>query len=213
MPLAAIAAGIVVSRFVVFESRELLFAIAAFLILGVLSLKRRSRALALVCALLALTAAGALTDVLHRPGPPPEIDTGSRATLIVSGCVVEPPVFSDGREQFVLELEPGARARVSLYLHDGEAAPPLRYGQSVEFDAKLRKTRNFGNPGAFDYAGYLARKDIYWTASTSAGSTPTSSRASSPQQAARSSGTAPAMTRRPKRSRFSKRSRGPLIHS
>src|SRR2546427_6626352 len=82
-PLAAIAAGIVVSRFVVFESRELLFAIAAFLILGVLSLKRRSRPLALVCALLALTAAGALTDVLHRPGPPPEIDTGSRATLIV----------------------------------------------------------------------------------------------------------------------------------
>src|SRR6185295_7025283 len=38
-----------------------------------------------------------------------------------------------------------------------------------EFDAKLRKTRNFGNPGAFDYAGYLARKDIYWTASTRAG--------------------------------------------
>ena len=33
-PLAAIAAGIVVSRFVPFESRELLSGIAAFLILG-----------------------------------------------------------------------------------------------------------------------------------------------------------------------------------
>src|SRR5262249_10696830 len=85
------------------------------------------------------------------------------------GCVVEPPVFSDRREQFVLELEPGARARVNFYLRDGESPPSLRYGQQVEFEAKLRKTRNFGNPGAFDYAAYLARRDIYWTASTRAG--------------------------------------------
>ena len=40
---------------------------------------------------------------------------------------------------------------------------------AIAFDAKLRKTRNFGNPGAFDYARYLARQDIYWTASTRAG--------------------------------------------
>ena len=137
-PLAAIAAGIVVSRFVPFESRELLSGIAAFLILGVVSLWRRLRPLALACAMLALIAAGALTDVLHRPGPAPEIDTGARETLIVSGCVVDPPVFSAEREQFTLELEPGARARVSLYLLEGQAAPPLRYGQKVEFDAKLR---------------------------------------------------------------------------
>jgi competence protein ComEC len=168
-PLAAIAAGIVVSRFVPFGSRELLTGIAAFLILGVVSLRRKSPPLALTCALLSLMLAGTLTDVLHRPGPDPEIDTTSRTTLIVSGCVVQPPVFSDGREQFVLELDPGARARVNLTLREGEAPPVLRYGQKVEFDAKLRKTRNFGNPGAFDYARYLARQDIYWTASTRAG--------------------------------------------
>ena len=74
-PLAAIAVGIVVSRFVPFESRELLSGIAAFLILGAVSLWRRLRPLAIACALLALIAAGALTDVLHRPGPAPEIDT------------------------------------------------------------------------------------------------------------------------------------------
>jgi competence protein ComEC len=168
-PLAAIAAGIVVSRFVPFESRELLFAFAAFLILSGISLRRAARRLASICALLALIATGALTGVLHRPGPPPEIETGSRETLLVSGCVVEPPVFSEGREQFVVELEPGARARVSVYLRPGETPPSLRYGQNVEFEARLRKSRNFGNPGAFDYAGYLARKQIYWTASTRAG--------------------------------------------
>jgi competence protein ComEC len=167
--LAAIAAGIVVSRFVPFGSRELLSAIAAFLILGVVSLWLQSRLLAVSCALLSLNLAGSLTDVLHRPGPDPVIDTTSRTTLIISGCVVQPPVFSEGREQFVLELDPGARARVNLTLREGELPPALRYGQKVEFDAKLRKTRNFGNPGAFDYARYLARQDIYWTASTRAG--------------------------------------------
>src|SRR5947208_4296809 len=164
-PLAAIAAGIVASRFVRFEPRELLSVISAFLLLGVFCYWRQFRFLALSCAMLALFAAGALTDILHRPGPPPEIETTSRDTLIVAGCVVEPPIFSEGREQFILELEPGARARVSLYLREGDTAPPLGYGQKVEFEAKLRKSRNFGNPGAFDYAGYLARKDIYWTAS------------------------------------------------
>ena len=48
-PLAAIAAGIVVSRFVPFESRELLSTIVAFFILGVISLGRRSRLLAVAC--------------------------------------------------------------------------------------------------------------------------------------------------------------------
>src|SRR5262249_5582128 len=75
-PLAAIAAGIVVSRFVPFESRELIPPIAAFLILGLFSLWRES--LAIVCAMLALTLAGALTDLVHRPGPPPYIEANSR---------------------------------------------------------------------------------------------------------------------------------------
>ena len=39
--------------------------------------------------------------------------------------------------------EPGTRARVNLSLREGEAAPPLRYGQKVEFDARLRKSRRW----------------------------------------------------------------------
>ena len=45
-PLAAIAAGILVSRFVLFEIRELLAVIAALVLLGVLSLWRQNRVLA-----------------------------------------------------------------------------------------------------------------------------------------------------------------------
>jgi len=55
--------------------------------------------------------------------------------------------------------------RVNLYPRPGEAPPALRHGQRVEVEARLRRPRNFGNPGAFDYVRYLARHDIYWTAS------------------------------------------------
>jgi competence protein ComEC len=41
----------------------------------------------------------------------------------------------------------------------------LNYGQRVEVTAKVRKPRNFQNPAAFDYAGYLATQHIYWNGS------------------------------------------------
>jgi competence protein ComEC len=155
----------VASRFAVFQQAELLAAIAAFLLLGIVALWRGTRVLAGACCLLGLVCAGALTAIAHRAGPPPEIDATSREVLIVGGCVVEPPAVSGPRERFLLELEPGARAQVTLYTKPGESLPALRYGQNIELDARIRKPRNFGNPGAFDYAHYLERRDVFWTAS------------------------------------------------
>jgi competence protein ComEC len=167
-PLAAIASGILVSRFVPFQTPELLGAIAAFLLLGTLAFRRRSRILAGTCCCLGLFCAGALTAAGHHPAPRPQLDVQGREIVILGGCVVEPPAVSGQRERFILELEPHARAQVTLYTRGDEALPALRYGQNVELDARVREPRNFGNPGAFDYAGYLAREEIYWTASGAA---------------------------------------------
>ena len=167
-PVAAIAAGIVASRFAAFHQIELLAAIAAFLVLGIAAQWRGARWLAGACCLLGLACAGALTALVHRPGPRPELDVEGREIVILGGCVVEPPAVSGPRERFLLELEPHARAQVTLYTKPGEALPQLRYGQNVELDARVRRPRNFGNPGAFDYAHYLARQNIYWTASGAA---------------------------------------------
>jgi competence protein ComEC len=167
-PLAAIASGILLSRFIAFQQSELLLAIAAFLVLGVVALHRGSRVLAGACCCLGLFFTGVLTALAHAPGPPPELDAEGREIVILGGCVVEPPAISGERERFLLELEPHARAQVTLYTKGNEPLPPLRYGQSIELDARVRKPRNFGNPGAFDYARYLARQDIFWTASGAA---------------------------------------------
>ncbi|HJT89289.1 MAG TPA: ComEC/Rec2 family competence protein, partial [Bryobacteraceae bacterium] len=164
-PLAAIAAGILVSRYVPFHHSELLLAIAGFLFLGILALSQNCRWLAVTCSSLGFFFSGTLADVVRAPGVTPELDATAREIIILEGCVVEPPAVSGDRARFLLELEPHARAQVTLYGKAAEPLPLLRYGQRMEMEARVRPPHNFGNPGAFDYARYLVRRDIYWTAS------------------------------------------------
>lgn len=167
-PALSLAAGIAAGRFAAFGNRELMVDIAVFAALAAVARWTGSRRLSLAALLLAVFFAGALAELRHRPGPPPEIDFAPREVMILAGCVVEPPALSPDRARFVLELAPGARVRVSLYAPPGRQPPSLRYGQRVELEARLRHPRNYGNPGAFDYQGYLARRQIYWTASAGA---------------------------------------------
>src|SRR5579863_3449454 len=167
LPLAAVVAGIVLGHWLPFSTRESAWPIAAFLILAIFARAR----LRYVCILLALVFAGTLDLALHRPAPSPEIDAGFRETVLLGGCVVEPTVFSPGREQFTLELAWKARARVSIPLEDDAASlQKLAYGQQIEIEARVRSPHNYNNPGGFDYIAYLARQDIFWTATMSKGS-------------------------------------------
>lgn len=161
--LVAFSSGILLARVLQLSVQNSLYAIGAFAVLACVGLRRTN-------VLLAVAFLGSLTEAWHRPGAPPEIDAGSREILLADGCVVEPTILSNGREQFTLELAPGARARVTLGLREGEAPQKLNYGQRVEIEAKFRRPRNYNNPGSFDYAAYLARQKIFWTASMSAGS-------------------------------------------
>ncbi len=170
LPFFALAGGVVAARFVSFNLAELGLAAAALAALAALALWKSTRRAALAAALTSFFFAGALIAVARRPGPPPEIDATSSEVVILNGCVVNPPVFSPDREQFTLELDSHARARVSLYGKPGEPLPDFGYGRTVEVDARVRRTHNFRNPGSFDYAAYLARQDIYWTASGKAAS-------------------------------------------
>src|SRR5579863_1512700 len=50
--------------------------------------------------------------------------------------------------------------RPSRALGDSEFVRPLHYGERIRFSGKLRVPRNFRNPGAFDYRGYLGDHGI-----------------------------------------------------
>ena len=74
----------------------------------------------------------------------------------------------------IREVHAGVRLNVYSRIEgsDSPQAPPARamqllpYGQRIRFPATLITPRNYRNPGAFDYAGYLREKGIVATAST-----------------------------------------------
>ncbi len=162
LPAAAFAAGIAAARHLGLSAAEIGPALAVMAALSVLALRLGLLRAAGSACLLAVALAGALRMSVRHDPPAPELDAAPGELLLFTGCIVEPPELSDDRQQFVLELEPGARARLSLYLSDGQSAPPLAYGQRVELEGRARPVRNFQNPGSFDYAAYQARRQIYW---------------------------------------------------
>lgn len=169
--VAAFGLGICLESWVAWRTVEAALALAAFVVVACVA-AWKARRLLLPCVLLAITASGLLAALLHRPRRAPALDAGPDETVSISGCVVDPALLSDGRDQFTLELARRARARVSLAIRPGETAPRLDYGQRVEIEAKVRSPHNFENPGEFDYRAFLAGQNIYWTASMHPGSVP-----------------------------------------
>jgi competence protein ComEC len=156
-----LSSGILAAHYLSFSTTESTLALLALTAFAFLA---HSTWLKITSALLAVFFTGALTESLQRPSPNPTIDAGSKEIMILEGCVVEPTVFSPAREQFTLELAPAARARVSFSLDDDEQPQRLDYGTRVEIEARIRPPHNYNNPGSFDYALFLARQKIFWTA-------------------------------------------------
>jgi competence protein ComEC len=159
-PLAALATGILASHLLTIHVRDASLGLAAMTALALFAAWRAKRVL-ISCSLTAALMLGALLEAIYRPGTPPQIDAGPREVVALTGCVVSPPAFYQGRDQFTVELAPHARAQVGMTVREGETPPDLHYGQRIAFEARIQPPRNFQNPGAFDYRGFLARSHIY----------------------------------------------------
>lgn len=171
LPVLALALGILIGHFFYFLPSDLVMPGAAAAALVLLTgLWRPAHRLRLPACLLALMVLGIATQTFHRQERRPSIDATSAETVLLQGCVVNPPVFSQDREQFTMELAPGASARITVARTE-ESRLPLEYGQMVELPARIREPHNYQNPGGFDYVHYLARQNIFWTASVRDAST------------------------------------------
>ncbi len=160
----ALTGGVLLARLADFTVREMALAIAALLILALLSWCLKAKTLRAASLLLAIACGGIWTAVAHKKGEPPTLDAKNGEDVLLAGCVVEPPSVFAGRERFTLELAPGARVQISITLDEGEAPPHLVYGQQVEVDGRIREPHNFQNPGGFDQIAWLARSNIFWRA-------------------------------------------------
>ena len=164
IPTVFFACGIVADRFLQFSLSQLLVAGVCLTCVLVAAWVWARRSVCLpVWTLIAVS--GCAAAVWHRAPAPPQLDAESTEELLVTGCITEPPETNPGRQRIVVSLEPGARMRATWTPIRDEKLPALHYGQTVEFNAKVRKPHNFRNPGSFDFIGFLERQQIYWTGS------------------------------------------------
>jgi competence protein ComEC len=140
---------------------------------------RRKRArIGIALALSSLFVFGALA--IQSSGPPsnetPDVPLGDGQEVVVTAHVIRegsllPKDFGDLQQRVDLEAEQidadgrtltsHAGIRASFYgKKDSLAVHDFRYGERICFSTKLYRPHNFRNPGAFDYAGYLAENGM-----------------------------------------------------
>ncbi len=190
---AAFACGILLSTYWPVSAALWGWATTALAFCAIAAVAINSLRPAQAAALLALVCAGAFarlaTPSPRLSAPPPEF-LNVKDVEIVGHVTNDGALLAGGgpRERFDLQTETvelagqkfaqpvGIRATVfsrdvaeETQDDDAPAIPHMAYGVRVRLTAKLRLPRNFRNPGAFDYEGYLHGLGISTLASVKAG--------------------------------------------
>ena len=111
-----------------------------------------------------------VTAHVTKEGIPQEDGPGS----VRQRLEVETEEIARGDEKFAVN----SGLRINVYQQHlknetrqaASAARLFRYGERIRFPAKISAPRNYRNPGAFDYRGYLAESGVVALASTKAAS-------------------------------------------
>lgn len=87
------------------------------------------------------------------------------SNAMIQGKIVSIPIQKNNRVQFEFLVEQlnhhFARGRIQLNCYQN--CPQFLPGQFWQMKVKLKKTRNYINPGGFDYVSTLAAKHILWS--------------------------------------------------
>ena len=181
LALAAIvfACGILLSKYWLVSPARWGWAAASLAFCTTFAVAIKALRPAQVAALLALLCAGAFARIaMPSPlltAPPPEF-LNVKDVEIIGHVTNDGALLAGGgpRERFDLQTETielngqkfvqpiGIRATIfsrdaveEIQEDDAPSIPHMAYGARVRLTAKLRLPRNFRNPGAFDYEGYL----------------------------------------------------------
>src|SRR6476661_5508737 len=177
---AAFACGIWLSAHSQLSPASWGWAAASLALCTIVAVAIKSLRPAQAAALLALVCAGAFARIAtpspHLTAPPSEFlnlkDVEIVAHVTTDGTLL---AIDESRERFEMETESieldgtkflqpvGIRATV----YDAPGAT-LKYGERIHLLARLKLPHNFGNPGAFDYEGYLRGRGITALASVKA---------------------------------------------
>ena len=110
---------------------------------------------------------GGMMAFVHQylvlPTGTPQIATIPHA--VIEGTVASIPISSHSKTQFTFAIDTlnGKSANALVQLAWYNNAPILHAGERWQLSAKLKKPRNFLNPGSYDFVSSLNTKHIYWT--------------------------------------------------
>ena len=183
-PVALFAGGILLSielkKSALLSPRIVIFAALLFLLFGYIALRRNWILAAALFAAGAWLSLGMAASNLERASVPPNL----ASTLIESGKLdAETALRWRGRlRSDPLQLPWGMRYEINLdevessagvtpvagglrlTYYNAESAsaapPPARAGDRIEALVRARPVSNYGDPGSFDFRGYLARQNI-----------------------------------------------------
>lgn len=81
--------------------------------------------------------------------------------LNIKGQVISIPKVTDNKTQFILQ----SANHLPILVNCFKNCANVQINQFIKAQVKLRKPRNFLNPGGFDYVGFLNARHIYWLGS------------------------------------------------
>jgi competence protein ComEC len=176
-PLAAFALGVWTARLAALHSHHTFIAAVALIVVGLLSLRALSWRHGIAALLGAFSMLGVTLGSVESPSRPDRVNLVVQEnryddmSVRLVGWVRRPPETLGNVERFVLEVDSVYRGEpvsggilTTVYRRPEDPALELAYGTAVEFLARVRHPRNYGNPGAFDRVGWLAEQGIYLTA-------------------------------------------------
>ena len=114
-----------------------------------------------------LLLSGGYSDLGASPGNVANFADGSKR--VVQGTVLRSEKRAGGkrltvRSEYIADKNVPYRTKGNILLTVAGGDLNITPGDRIRFMAKLRKPRNFGNPGGFDYETYLRDRGIYATA-------------------------------------------------
>lgn len=179
LPCALLMAGIAAGSRLTLPETFLLLQILAACVAFLVALRKKKQRIILVFLVAAWFLAGmlagqGLTDPGNRPGTAALLalaeQRGDRGTTL-EGYITAPPRVMDRKSRFILSVtarvgEDGRHLqRGAVLLTVRNSGEDFAYGDYLRFTARLKKPRNFKNPGGFDYERYLGRKGVFLVAS------------------------------------------------
>jgi competence protein ComEC len=87
------------------------------------------------------------------------------SNAVLQGTISSIPTYTKHKTQFIFLVEQlnGQPVDALVQLSWYNKTTPLKVGEHWQLTTKIKKTRNFSNPGSYDYVTSLAKKHIYWS--------------------------------------------------